>query len=64
MGRLQEDFNIEEIVTHKIAAIDPAAIESAFLEMMKNELILTKLLGALLGFIIGWLQLVIILLAR
>ena len=64
MGRLQEDYNIEEIVTHKIAAIDPAAIETTFLEMMKKELTLAKLLGALLGFIIGWLQLAIILLTR
>jgi uncharacterized membrane protein YheB (UPF0754 family) len=62
MGRLQEDFNIEEMVTRKIAAIAPAVIETAFLEMMKTELRLIKIVGALLCFIIGWVQLFIILL--
>ena len=36
MGRLQEDFNIEQIVTDKIAAYPPAEIEIAFLKMMKK----------------------------
>jgi uncharacterized membrane protein YheB (UPF0754 family) len=64
MGRLQEDFNIEEMVTSKIAAIPPAVIETAFLEMMKTELRLIKITGALLCFIIGWVQLFIMLLSQ
>ena len=64
MGRLQEDFNIEEMVTRKIAAIAPAVIETAFLEMMKTELRLIKIMGALLCFIIGWVQLIIMLLLQ
>ena len=64
MGRLQEDFNIEEMVTRKIAAIAPAVIETAFLEMMKTELRLIKIMGALLCFIVGWVQLFIMLLLQ
>jgi uncharacterized membrane protein YheB (UPF0754 family) len=62
MGRLQEDFDIEQIVAAKIAAYPPAAIEKVFLQMMKKELKMIKLMGALLGFIIGLLQLVVLLL--
>lgn len=64
MGRLQEDFNIEKMVTAKIAAIPPASIEEAVLLHTKKEWRRIKLLGALAGFIIGWVQLLILLLLR
>ncbi len=64
MGRLQEDFNIEKMVSAKIAAIPPATIEQALLETMKKEWRRIKLFGALGGFIIGCIQLVILLLLR
>ncbi len=57
MGRLQEDFNIEQIVSTKIASYPPADIENAVLQMMKKELMMVKLMGALLGLLIGLLQL-------
>jgi len=62
MGRLKEDFDIEQIVTGKIAAYPPAGIEKAFLQTMNKELTRVKLLGGLLGFIIGLLQVIIMLL--
>lgn len=57
MGRLQEDFNIEKIVAAKIAAINPASIEKAVLKNLEKEWRLIKLAGALLGLVIGCLQL-------
>jgi uncharacterized membrane protein YheB (UPF0754 family) len=64
MGRLQEDFNIEQLVSTKIAAIPPAEIEKAVLEMMKKEWRLIKLFGAFTGFVIGCIQLIMLLLLR
>lgn len=64
MGRLQEDFNIEKIVSAKIAAIPPAAIEEAIRQNMKKEWLQLKLFGALAGLLIGCIQLIIILLLR
>lgn len=64
MGRLQEDFTIEEMVSAKIAAIPPATIEQAVLATMKKEWLHIKLLGALAGFMIGVLQLIMLLLLR
>jgi uncharacterized membrane protein YheB (UPF0754 family) len=57
MDRLQEDFNIEKIVFDKIVTYPPAEIEKAFLQMLKKELMLIKLTGALLGLLIGLIQL-------
>lgn len=57
MNRLQEDFNIEKIVISRIAAYPPEEIEKGFLQLMKKELRVIKLSGALLGFLIGLLQL-------
>ncbi len=64
MGRLQEDFNIEKIVSAKIAAIPPSAIEKAVLKTMKKEWQRIKLLGLLAGLVIGIIQLTIFLLLR
>ena len=60
MGRLQEDFNIAQMVTEKLAAYPPAAIEAAVLQMLKTEFRTVKLMGALLGLIIGLLQLLLL----
>ena len=62
MGRLQEDFDIESMVTAKIAAVDPAVIEATMYSVLKKELRQIKQLGALLGFVIGVLQLLVLLL--
>jgi uncharacterized membrane protein YheB (UPF0754 family) len=64
MAGLKEDFNIEKIVTDKIAAYSPVEIENVFLKMMKKELTRIKLMGALFGFLIGILQLGFMLLIR
>ena len=64
MGRLQEDFDIEKIVTAKIAAIDPTVIEATLQGMLKKELRLIKQLGSLLGFVIGVMQLFLLLMLR
>ncbi|MEO5681494.1 MAG: DUF445 domain-containing protein [Chitinophagaceae bacterium] len=61
MGRLQEDLNIEHMVTTKIAAIDPATLENAFLNGMQHEIRMLKWLGATLGFVIGLVQLLVFL---
>ncbi|MEP6747904.1 MAG: DUF445 domain-containing protein, partial [Bacteroidota bacterium] len=62
MVGLQEDFDIEKIVTTKLSAYPPMQIESAFLKMFRKELITIKLTGALFGFLIGLIELVFILL--
>jgi uncharacterized membrane protein YheB (UPF0754 family) len=62
MDRLREDFDIGTIITGKIAGYPPAEIEQVLLRVMKKELTMVKLTGALLGLLIGLLQLAIALL--
>jgi len=64
MGHLQEDLNIEQLIRTKIASIPPSSIENEFLLNAKNELRMVKILGALLGLLIGLMQLLIFLLLR
>ncbi len=64
MGRLQEDFNIQKIVSEKIAAIPVSTIEKSFATIAGKEINRIKMLGALAGFIIGWLELLMVLFLR
>ncbi len=59
MGRLQEDFDVAQMVTEKLAAYPSAEIEKAAVEMLKAEFTKIKLTGALLGLLIGLLQLLL-----
>ena len=52
-------INIAKIVEDKIASFDVVELENMILELMKKELNAIVCLGALLGFIMGWLNLLI-----
>ena len=52
-------INIAKIVENKIASFDVVELENMILELMKKELKAIVYLGALLGFIMGWLNLLI-----
>jgi len=57
MDRLQEDLDIGAIVSAKLAALDPIVIENAFHSTFQKEIRMFKWLGALLGLVIGAIQL-------
>ncbi|MEP7280012.1 MAG: DUF445 domain-containing protein [Bacteroidota bacterium] len=61
MNQLREDVDIEKIVTGKIASCPPAIIETALLKLFKKELIIIKWAGALFGFMIGFVQYILLL---
>src|SRR5687768_1950409 len=63
-GNLKTEFNIEQMVSSKIAGISPERIENLFYSNMGKEIRVVSLFGAALGLIIGLLQLLIILLIR
>ena len=54
-----QEINIAKIVEDKISAFDVIELENIILELMKKELNAIVYLGALLGFIMGWLNLLI-----
>ncbi|MFT3934668.1 MAG: DUF445 domain-containing protein [Chitinophagaceae bacterium] len=59
MSRLQEDFNIEQLLATKVSAIPPATIENTLRNSLKKEITQVKLAFALLAFFIAGLQLVV-----
>jgi len=60
MGQLQEDFKIEKLVADRLSALSPALIEKAFLEATRKERLIAGGLGALMGFTVGLIQLLIL----
>jgi uncharacterized membrane protein YheB (UPF0754 family) len=58
---LQQDINIEQLVADKVAALSPDMLEASLYQAVGKELRLTGLTGAALGFLIGLIQVVVIL---
>lgn len=58
--KLEKDLNIEEIVYQKVAAFSSEKLEQILYSIMKKEFKLIEILGAVLGFMIGIVQLLII----
>lgn len=59
LAKLLEAINIERIVVDKINAFDPAQLEAMIFGIMKRELRAIVYLGALLGFVMGFINLLL-----
>ena len=59
LGRLLKAINIERIVVDKINGLDPAELETLIFGVMKKELRAIVYLGALLGFLMGFINLLL-----
>ncbi len=62
MTNLQQDLDLEEIVTQKVTAFSSDKLEDILNSIMSKEFRFIEIIGAVLGFIIGLLQIVITLL--
>jgi len=58
--KLEKDINVEEIVYQKVAAFSSDKLEQILFSIMKKEFKLIEILGGILGFMIGIIQLLII----
>lgn len=54
---LQDDINIEALVTEKVAAFSSDKLEEILYSIMAKEFVFIEVIGAVLGFIIGLIQL-------
>ena len=59
LGRLLKAINIEQIVVDKINGLDAAQLETTIFGIMKRELKAIVYLGALLGFLMGFVNLLL-----
>jgi uncharacterized membrane protein YheB (UPF0754 family) len=55
-SHLDEHINIEKIVTEKVAAFSSDKLESILVDIMNKEFKFIEIIGAVLGFLIGLLQ--------
>lgn len=60
---LQQDFNPADIVSKKIASLPPEKLASVFLPLLAQKIRSVKLTGAIIGFTIGLVQLLLTLVA-
>lgn len=63
MGNLQQQLDLERIVVEKVAGFSTDKLESILVSIMSKEFRFIEVLGAVLGFIIGLLQVFISLLS-
>lgn len=59
MGKLQNDLDLEKIVTEKVNNFSSDKLEDILNSIMKKELKFVEILGGILGFIIGIFQVLI-----
>jgi uncharacterized membrane protein YheB (UPF0754 family) len=59
MGNLQQDLDLEKIVTQKVAGFSSDKLEQILNDIMKREFKFVEIIGGVLGFIIGCLQIII-----
>jgi uncharacterized membrane protein YheB (UPF0754 family) len=58
-GHLQEELDLEKIVTEKVSAFSSDKLESILYQIMSKEFRFVEILGGVIGFIIGILQVLI-----
>lgn len=63
-GNIQNELNLQKLVTEKVVAISPAKLKKDFYREFSQQINHASLLGASIGLLIGLLQLTILLLAN
>jgi uncharacterized membrane protein YheB (UPF0754 family) len=58
-GHLQEELDLEKIVTEKVSAFSSNKLESILYQIMSKEFRFVEILGGVIGFIIGIVQVLI-----
>ena len=55
-GHLQEELDLEKIVTDKVSSFSTDKLEDILYQIMSKEFRFVEILGGIIGFIIGILQ--------
>ena len=56
MANIEEKFNVEHIIQEKVNNLSPERLESLIMTLLKKEFKFIEYIGAVIGFIIGWIQ--------
>jgi uncharacterized membrane protein YheB (UPF0754 family) len=64
MANLKNDLDLEKIVTEKVAAFSSDKLESILVQIMSKEFRFVEIIGGVLGFVIGLVQVLITLVTQ
>lgn len=59
---IEDNLNIEELISSKVNSFAPEKLEKILNDILKNEFTFIEWVGAILGFVIGVIQLIIVIL--
>jgi uncharacterized membrane protein YheB (UPF0754 family) len=60
MENLEGSFDVEKIVRQKVSLLSPITLENLIMEILKKEFQFIELIGAVLGFLIGVIQVLLV----
>ncbi len=60
MENLEGSFDVEKIVRQKVSLLSPITLEKLIMEILKKEFQFIELIGAVLGFLIGVIQVLLV----
>jgi uncharacterized membrane protein YheB (UPF0754 family) len=56
MDHMEERFDIESIIEQRVAALPSEKLEGLIMKLLNKEFKFIEYMGAIIGFIIGWIQ--------
>lgn len=56
MENIEERFNVEQIIKEKVAQLPSEKLEQLLMKLLKKEFQFIEYIGAVVGFLIGWIQ--------
>ena len=60
VSNIEERFNVEQIIKEKVSHLAPERLENLLMTLLKKEFKFIEYIGAVIGFIIGWIQVLMV----
>jgi uncharacterized membrane protein YheB (UPF0754 family) len=62
LSNIEERFNVEQIIKERVNNLSPERLEGLLMSLLKREFKFIEYIGAIIGFIIGWIQVLMVIL--
>ncbi|MBI1287215.1 MAG: DUF445 family protein [Flavobacteriales bacterium] len=56
LSNIEEKFNVEHIIRERVNNLSPERLEGLIMNLLKREFKFIEYIGAVIGFLIGWIQ--------
>lgn len=60
LSNIEERFNVEQIIKERVNNLSPERLEGLLMSLLKREFKFIEYIGAIIGFIIGWIQVLMV----